>query len=163
MESNKAIVRFINKSVFKNINLNFRAGELVGLIGNNGVGKSTLLKTITGNLRPINGDVLIDKKSIQQISAQELAQQISRKKCKAMIGKEVKVIVEAAGAAIDSIRRIRGLDQELRELTGADTDVEDDARADEIAQRLVKRVARGSIGRAEAPPAAGVVVAPVGA
>lgn len=69
--------KFKNKSVFKHINLNFSAGELVGLIGNNGVGKSTLLKTITGNLRPLNGDVLINKKPIQQISAQELAQQIS--------------------------------------------------------------------------------------
>ena len=44
-----------NNSVYKNINLNIHAGDLVGLIGNNGVGKSTLLKTIMGNLQPLQG------------------------------------------------------------------------------------------------------------
>ena len=64
-------------SVFKNINLSFETGDLVGLIGNNGVGKSTLLKTITGNLAPLHGEIILNGKQLHQFSTQELAQHIS--------------------------------------------------------------------------------------
>ena len=64
-------------SVYKNINLNVHAGDLVGLIGNNGVGKSTLLKTIIGNLQPLCGDIIINQKQSNQYSIQELAQHMS--------------------------------------------------------------------------------------
>jgi iron complex transport system ATP-binding protein len=64
-------------SVFKNINLSFETGDLVGLIGNNGVGKSTLLKTITGNLAPLHGEIILDGKQLHHYSTQELAQHIS--------------------------------------------------------------------------------------
>ena len=64
-------------SVFKNINLNFETGDLVGLIGNNGVGKSTLLKTITGNLSPLHGEIILNGKQLHQFTTQELAQYIS--------------------------------------------------------------------------------------
>ncbi len=64
-------------SVFKNINLNFNIGSLIGLIGNNGVGKSTLLKTMTGTLEPLRGEITINKKQINQLSTQELAQLVS--------------------------------------------------------------------------------------
>ncbi len=66
-----------HNSVFKNINLSFETGDLVGLIGNNGVGKSTLLKTITGNLAPLHGEIILNGKQIHQFSTQELAQHIS--------------------------------------------------------------------------------------
>ena len=66
-----------NSSVYKNINLNVHAGDLVGLIGNNGVGKSTLLKTIIGNLQPLCGDIIINQKQSNQYSIQELAQHMS--------------------------------------------------------------------------------------
>lgn len=63
--------------VFKDINVTLNAGDLVGLIGDNGIGKSTLLKTITGNLIPLAGDITINSKSIAQYSAQQLAQLLS--------------------------------------------------------------------------------------
>jgi iron complex transport system ATP-binding protein len=64
-------------SVFKDINLTLNAGDLVGLMGDNGVGKSTFLKTITGNLAPLVGEIKINSKSITQYSAQQLAQLLS--------------------------------------------------------------------------------------
>ena len=64
-------------SVFKDINLTLSAGDLVGLIGDNGVGKSTFLKTITGNLTPLAGDIKINNKPISQFTSQQLAQLIS--------------------------------------------------------------------------------------
>lgn len=64
-------------SVFKDMTMSFNAGDLVGLMGDNGVGKSTFLKTITGTLTPLSGEIKINARPITQFSAQELAQILS--------------------------------------------------------------------------------------
>lgn len=64
-------------SVFKEISAQFNAGDLVGLMGDNGIGKSTLLKTITGNLKPLHGEVILDSKNVLHYSSQELSRQLS--------------------------------------------------------------------------------------
>ena len=46
----------------KNINLEIKAGEFLGIIGRNGTGKSTLLKIIAGILHPTSGDVSVKGK-----------------------------------------------------------------------------------------------------
>jgi len=66
-----------NISVFKNINLTLGAGNLIGLMGDNGIGKSTFLKTITGNLAPLSGEIVLNSKTISNYSAQQLAQLLS--------------------------------------------------------------------------------------
>ncbi|HEY3390927.1 MAG TPA: ABC transporter ATP-binding protein, partial [Prolixibacteraceae bacterium] len=48
-------------------------GELVALIGGNGVGKSTLLRTIAGFQPSIGGDVLIREKQVNSYREKELA------------------------------------------------------------------------------------------
>ncbi len=48
-----------NKTLFKNIDYNFKKGERVGIIGQNGTGKSTFLNILTGNLVPDTGKVVI--------------------------------------------------------------------------------------------------------
>jgi ABC-type cobalamin/Fe3+-siderophores transport system ATPase subunit len=57
-------------SVFKNMNMSFNAGDFVGLMGDNGVGKSKFLKTITGTLAPLSGEIKINGKHITQSIAQ---------------------------------------------------------------------------------------------
>ena len=47
------------KNIIKDFNLEIRKNERVGLIGRNGVGKSTLLKLIVSDLKPDSGDVKI--------------------------------------------------------------------------------------------------------
>ena len=47
------------KGVIKNFSLEIRKGEKVGLIGKNGVGKSTLLKIIVGDLKADSGEIKI--------------------------------------------------------------------------------------------------------
>lgn len=46
--------------VFTNINLSFPQGSIYGLLGENGVGKTTLLKLICGLLRPTEGSCSVD-------------------------------------------------------------------------------------------------------
>ena len=47
-------------------------GEIVSLIGANGAGKSTTLKTISGLLRPRVGDVLLRGESLKLMPAQDI-------------------------------------------------------------------------------------------
>ena len=44
----------------ENVTLNIERGERVGLLGRNGVGKSTLLKLISGQLKPETGSVILE-------------------------------------------------------------------------------------------------------
>lgn len=55
--------------------LNARAakGELVAVIGRNGIGKSTLLRTVVGLLAPLGGSVIIDGKNLHDYNRTELA------------------------------------------------------------------------------------------
>lgn len=49
-------------------------GEFIAVIGRNGVGKSTLLRTITGLQTPLGGTILINGSSIESISSKIIAQ-----------------------------------------------------------------------------------------
>lgn len=57
---------YLNIPVLKNISFTIEDGELVGLIGLNGAGKSTTIKEIIGLLKPYNGEITIDGLSIEQ-------------------------------------------------------------------------------------------------
>ena len=69
--------RYQTISIFKNIHFTLHPGNLVGLIGDNGIGKSTLLKTLTGNIMPLSGEVFINSKSVTDINLQHLSQILS--------------------------------------------------------------------------------------
>ncbi|GED69370.1 ABC transporter ATP-binding protein [Brevibacillus reuszeri] len=51
-------------AALKGISLEVRQGEIVALLGSNGAGKSTTLKTISGLVRPGKGNILLNGKSI---------------------------------------------------------------------------------------------------
>ena len=57
-------VSYGNISAVRNVSFYVNQGEIVTLIGANGAGKSTVLKTISGLLRAKSGEILFDKKNI---------------------------------------------------------------------------------------------------
>lgn len=64
-------------SVGSGINISLTGGRLVALAGVNGIGKSTLLRTLTGIQPPLSGKVVLDGKMLQDYTALALAQKIS--------------------------------------------------------------------------------------
>lgn len=57
---------FPHKPVLKNVTFTVRQGEMVGLIGLNGAGKSTTIKHILGLLRPQKGTIRIRGKTLEE-------------------------------------------------------------------------------------------------
>ncbi len=59
----------------RNVSLEVHAGEIVSIIGANGAGKSTILKTLVGLLRSKTGEICLDGKSIADLSPAAIVQQ----------------------------------------------------------------------------------------
>ena len=55
---------FKNRSVLENISFNLNQGQILGLLGPNGVGKSTIFNIITGLLKPNLGSIIINGKNV---------------------------------------------------------------------------------------------------
>lgn len=53
-------LKYGGKEVLKDLNLNIDSGKIIGLVGENGTGKSTLMRVLTGLEKNYKGDVLID-------------------------------------------------------------------------------------------------------
>ena len=67
----------LSHPVIYDIDLELKSGQLSCLIGENGIGKSTLLKTLTGFLPKLKGSVLFDNRDITSFSQRDLARQVS--------------------------------------------------------------------------------------
>src|SRR5690606_39466350 len=82
LETQDLSVGYSNKKVdsviAQKINFSIVKGELVGLVGANGIGKSTLLRTLTGMQNPLSGEVFLNEKKIKEYSSFQLATQLSR-------------------------------------------------------------------------------------
>ena len=70
-------VGYGGKPLIENICLHVRRGEIMTLIGPNGGGKSTILKTLARQLAPMAGAVYLDKQALGQMAEKELAQRLA--------------------------------------------------------------------------------------
>ncbi|UFT99626.1 ATP-binding cassette domain-containing protein [Radiobacillus kanasensis] len=61
------------KTVLKDLNLNIHKGDLIALVGNNGAGKSSLMRLITGLAKPETGQVLVKNLDTRKQSPEQLA------------------------------------------------------------------------------------------
>lgn len=66
----------INK-VSEDLNFNLEKGKLTCLLGPNGVGKSTLVKTIMGQVPPLSGEIFLEGKPLTSFSQKALAKKIA--------------------------------------------------------------------------------------
>jgi iron complex transport system ATP-binding protein len=64
-------------TIAENLSLNLQEGKLIALIGANGIGKSTLLRTLIGIQKPISGKVFLNEKDIHELDALTIAQNLS--------------------------------------------------------------------------------------
>lgn len=64
-------LQFGGDTLFKNVNLQFNAGNCYGVIGANGAGKSTFLKILCGVLPPTTGEVTIPKELRMSVLKQD--------------------------------------------------------------------------------------------
>jgi iron complex transport system ATP-binding protein len=67
----------VQHSIASNIDLSLEKGKLIALIGANGIGKSTLLRTLTGIQKPLSGTVSLNEKNIHNLDSLTLAQNLS--------------------------------------------------------------------------------------
>ncbi len=56
------------KSVLRDIDFKIDSGEIVGIIGSSGAGKSSLFRLLIGELKPTKGQILLDKLSLRELS-----------------------------------------------------------------------------------------------
>ncbi len=70
-------IGYKDKPLFSNLNFELRTGVLTSLLGSNGIGKSTLLKTISRLIPLQKGELLLNGQSIFDLSNAQFSQQIS--------------------------------------------------------------------------------------
>ena len=66
-----------NKNILENINFKIEEGEIIGIIGANGSGKTSLLKCLNGINEINTGEIYLNNKNIKDYSSKELARNIS--------------------------------------------------------------------------------------
>ncbi|WP_367365166.1 ABC transporter ATP-binding protein [Pediococcus parvulus] len=76
LQANNISFSYDSKQVLNKLNLNINAGEMVSLVGRNGVGKTTLSNIITGFLHQSSGDLVLNGHSINEASIKERADHI---------------------------------------------------------------------------------------
>jgi iron complex transport system ATP-binding protein len=66
-----------NHVVAKNIEFSLNKSELIGLVGSNGIGKSTLLRTLCKVQNPLSGDIFVNNQNLQDYTFETLAETLS--------------------------------------------------------------------------------------
>ena len=66
-----------DKPVVQNLSLRVKKGQVVSIIGPNASGKSTILKSIAGIIKPVSGKIFIEEKDISKMDSKKLAQKVS--------------------------------------------------------------------------------------
>jgi len=100
---------FDNKVILDNISFKIEEGEKIAIIGQSGIGKSVLLKSLIGLLNPDEGDIFIDEQNINQISFKKL------QKLRSKFG-----MVFQFGALFDSMTVSENIGLALQKLTNCD-------------------------------------------
>ena len=75
VEVNDLMVQFAGQTILRDIGLSIPRGQTLALIGESGCGKTVLLKSLIGLVRPTHGEVIFDGQNINQLNDRELTSQ----------------------------------------------------------------------------------------
>jgi iron complex transport system ATP-binding protein len=70
-------VAYDDRLIVENLNLSIPTGKITALVGSNGSGKSTILKSMARIIKPKGGQVFLDGKAIHQQTTKEVAKQLA--------------------------------------------------------------------------------------
>ena len=73
IETQNVCLGYGHKVILKDITFRLKPGGLIGLIGPNGCGKSTIIRALSRVISPASGKILVDGKDINKIPRQKLA------------------------------------------------------------------------------------------
>jgi len=71
LEFNNLSVGYKNSKILENVNISAKTGDFIALIGKNGSGKSTFLKTVAGIIPEMEGDILLDGIRISDLNLKD--------------------------------------------------------------------------------------------
>lgn len=74
IETKNLTISYGNINIVKELNLTIPKGKITTIIGANGCGKSTILKTLARIIKPKSGEIYINGKNLRSQSSKELAQ-----------------------------------------------------------------------------------------
>lgn len=70
-------IGYVDRIIVENLNLSIPQGKITALVGANGSGKSTILKTMARIMKPQGGTVFLDGKSIHSQSTKDIAKELA--------------------------------------------------------------------------------------
>jgi len=76
LQSTDLSIRISNKNVCDKLNLDIQPGQVWGILGRNGVGKTTLLHTLAGLRNADSGSILLDQKNINELNRKQIAKKL---------------------------------------------------------------------------------------
>ncbi|MEK5059611.1 ABC transporter ATP-binding protein [Paenibacillus shunpengii] len=77
LETTGLSIAYEDRLIVEDLNIQIPQGKITALVGANGSGKSTILKTMARLMQPKAGQVLLDGKSIHKQSTREVAKQLA--------------------------------------------------------------------------------------
>ena len=77
LETRDLAVGYGGMPVVRHVDLHVRSGQLVAIVGPNGGGKSTLLKTVAGLLPPLDGEVRVGGRDLAALSLRARAREVA--------------------------------------------------------------------------------------
>jgi len=72
LKINGITTRYGTVEILRDVSLNINEGEIVALLGANGAGKTTILNSIIGLIRPIHGNIYLENKRIDKMKTSEI-------------------------------------------------------------------------------------------
>ena len=72
LEVKKICVGYLGVPVIRDVSFKVEEGQMVSIVGSNGAGKSTVLKTVSGLLRPLSGEIFFQGKRIDTLPPHDI-------------------------------------------------------------------------------------------